>query len=156
MSEEYLSPSGNTYFIQDSPTEPIRLYEQDRLLTQLLGGILPEQADPTAFLAPMESVLDMACGTGGWAMHLAQTAPHLEVVGFDIDEPMIAYANTLARSGLLSNARFEVMDASGPLDYPDNYFDLVNARYFSVVPKKTWMAALREVMRITRPGGWIC
>jgi len=155
MSETHPSPSGNTYFIQETQTELIRLYEQDRLLTQLLGGVLPEHPDPAAFLAPMQTILDVACGTGGWAMSLAHIAPHLEIIGFDIDEQMIRYANALAQVGRFSTTSFEVMDASGPLDYPDHAFDLVNARYFSVVPRTTWMAALQEILRITKPGGWI-
>jgi len=86
---------------------------------------------------------------------MAQTYPHLEVMGFDIDDRMINYATTQARVGRVDNASFKVMNAVNPLDYPDNFFDLVNARYLAVIPINTWPKVIQELMRITRPGGFI-
>ena len=123
----------NSYFIQDSGAELARLVEQERAFERALGGLLPEHPDQDAFLAPFQRVLDIACGSGGWALTLAQTYPHLEVQGFDIDQRMINYANSQAKVGRLENASFRVADARKALDYPDDYFDIVNARWIAVI-----------------------
>lgn len=150
-----LPQNDSGYFIQDSGAELARLVEQERALEQALGGLLPEYPDQYAFVAPFHRVLDVACGSGGWALTMAHTYPHLEVLGCDIDERMINYANSQARVGRLDNASFRVMDARKPLDYPDNSFDLVNARWMTVIGTAAWPGAVREMVRITRPGGVI-
>src|SRR5262245_35040522 len=94
-------PSQSSYFIKDSGAELARLVEQERVFTKALGGLLPEHPDLDRFLALLQRVLDVACGSGAWALSLAQAYPHLQVEGFDIDERMISYANTQARAGRL-------------------------------------------------------
>jgi ubiquinone/menaquinone biosynthesis C-methylase UbiE len=145
----------NTYFIQDSGAELARVIELERVLTRGMGGLLPEHPDPSALVASFHRVLDVACGPGGWSLDLVQAYPHLQVEGFDIDQRMIDYANSQARVAGLDNARFRVMNAAGPLDYPTNYFDLVNARWLAVIPTDVYERAVRELVRITRPGGII-
>ena len=51
------------------------------------------------------------------------------MVGIDISEVMIRYARASVWSQGLENATFRVMDATGPLDFPDATFDLVNLRF---------------------------
>ena len=46
-------------------------------------------------------------------------------VGIDISQLMIDYATNLARSQELANVRFQVMDATQSLQFPDHTFDLV-------------------------------
>jgi SAM-dependent methyltransferase len=145
----------NTYFIHDSGAELARLVEQERFFQKALGGLLPEQPDLAAFLAPFHRVLDVASGSGGWVLEMARQYPHLEVIGFDIDARMIAYANTQAQVAGFDNASFRVMNAAEPLDFPDDYFDLVNARFMAVVGAAAWPHVTRELYRITRPGGII-
>ena len=145
----------NTYFIKDSGAELARLVEQERFFQKALGGLLPEHPDLPAFLAPLHRVLDVASGSGGWVLELARQYPHLEVTGFDIDARMIAYANTQAQVAGLDNASFRVMNAVEPLDFPDNYFDLVNARYLAAIPIEAWPRVMQELFRITRSGGII-
>ncbi len=155
ITPEPLEPekSESRYFVKDSGAELARLVEQEQAFTRALGGLIPEHPDLDTFLAPFHRILDVACGSGGWVLSLAQAYPHLEVMGFDIDERMISYANTQARVGGLDNASFRVMDLNQPLDYPDNYFDLVNARFMTVIPTTVWPSAERELVRITQPGG---
>jgi ubiquinone/menaquinone biosynthesis C-methylase UbiE len=149
------SKSESAYFIRDSGAELARLVEQEHALAKALGGLLPEHPDPSTFLAPFHRLLDAACGSGGWVLSLAQAYPHLQVMGFDIDARMIAYANTQAQVGGLTNASFQVMDARQPLDYPADFFDLVNARWLGGIGPDKWTSAIREFLRITRPGGTI-
>ena len=59
----------NTYFVQDRSNEDefARLRVLDRMLTTGMGGVLPEQPDPTRF----KRVLDVGCGAGGWLIETA-------------------------------------------------------------------------------------
>ena len=76
-------------------------------------------------------------------------------MGIDSDANMIDYARTQAQVGKLVNASFAVMDARLPLDYPDNFFDLVNARWLSAIGRDAWPLVMSELFRVTRPGGFI-
>src|SRR5712691_9601457 len=77
--EEYAS----TYIVQDrsNQEEMTRLQIQDQMVTTGMGGVLPEQSDPTVF----QRVLDVGCGTGGWLIQAAQTYPSMtKLLGVDI------------------------------------------------------------------------
>jgi SAM-dependent methyltransferase len=142
----------NTYFNDpESGAEMARLLEQDRLVTQGMGGLFSERAD----LSGIHRILDAACGPGGWAQEVAFAFPEIEVVGFDISRAMIDYARAQARVQGLNNLTFQVMDIQKPLDFLDNSFDLVNARFINFLPAAAWPKLLRELQRITRPGGTI-
>lgn len=143
--------SGHGYVIDaENAAEMARLMHQDQLLTQELGGLVTEPID----LSAVFQVLDIACGSGGWLLDLAATYPHLRGVGIDISQLMTDYANSLATSKGLSNVEFQVMDATKPLDFPDNSFDLVNARILTgFLSTQQWPALVQECYRIARPGG---
>src|SRR5258708_9307285 len=85
-----------TYFVQDRRNEEelLRLAEQDRLVTASMGGVLPEQADPSAF----RRVLDVACGSGGWVIEAAPTYPEMSLVGLDSSHRVIDYAHSQSAS----------------------------------------------------------
>ncbi len=144
----------NTYVIDpESATEMARLMNQDRIITDNMGRLLPEQLD----LSNTRTILDLACGPGAWALNIAFAYPKIEVVGIDISKTMIDYARAQAWSQGLNNASFKVMNVLKPLDFPDNSFDGINARLMvGFMPKSAWSALLQECWRITRPGGFIC
>lgn len=134
----------------ENAAEMARLMLQDHMLTTALGGLIPELSD----LSTIYQVLDIGCGPGGWLLDLATQCPHLQGTGIDISQLMIDYANTLATSKGLSTLQFRVMDATGPLDFPDNTFDLINARILTgFLSREQWTELLSECFRITRPGG---
>lgn len=143
--------TGNTYiFDLNSPAELARLINQDRFLTQAMGG--PFAGLPT--LPAGANVLDVACGPGGWVLDTAFEYPDLEVAGIDLSEPMITYAIARARTQGRANTSFGVMDITQPLDFSDASFDLVNARLLlGVLKRDAWDAFLDECTRILRPGG---
>jgi SAM-dependent methyltransferase len=74
-------------------------------------------------LAEPGRVLDVACGSGGPALHLARTTPH-EVVGVDVHEAGIAAAERQAEEqNLGGRAHFEQADATQRLPFDDESFD---------------------------------
>ena len=145
-------PSGYEGYVMDAENaaEMARLMVQDHLLTQAMGGLVPEQSD----LSQVYHVLDIACGSGGWLLDLATQHPHMQGVGIDISQLMMEYATSLATSRGLPNVQFRVMDATQPLHFPDSTFDLVNARILTgFLSTHQWSALIQECYRITRPRG---
>ena len=142
----------NIYFNDpESGAEMARLMDQDRLITRGMGGLFPERSD----LSGIQRILDIACGPGGWAQEVAYAYPEIEVVGFDVSQAMIDYARAQVRLKHLENASFMVMDARNPLDFSDNSFDLVNARFIAFLGPAGWPKLMQECQRVTRPGGVI-
>src|SRR5437879_2739465 len=144
----------NTYLIDpESGAEMARLLQQDRLITHGMGGFLVERADDFTGIG---SILDIACGPGGWVQDIATAHPEIEFVGVDISQTMIAYAQAQAHVQGLKNARFLVMDAIGSLAFPDQSFVMVNGRFLvSFLHTHMWAQLVRECWRVLRPGGII-
>jgi len=146
----------STYFVQDRSNEEelTRLHAQDQMLTAGMGGVLPEQRDPTIF----QRVLDVGCGTGDWLIETAKTYPTISLlVGVDISKKMLEYAGAQAETQQVSDrVQFRTMDALRMLEFPNGYFDLVNERLgASFLRKWDWPKLLSEFQRVTRPGGVI-
>jgi ubiquinone/menaquinone biosynthesis C-methylase UbiE len=146
----------STYFVQDrsNADEMTRLTIQDQMLTASMGGVLPEQPNSTIF----QRVLDVGCGTGNWLIEAAKTYPTMSLlVGVDISSRMIEYARTQAKEQQVSDrVQFQTMDALRMLEFPREYFYLVNLRLgFSFLRTWDWPKLLDEFQRVTRPGGTI-
>src|ERR1700757_2146673 len=118
----------STYFVQNrsSHQEMSRLQVQDQMLTVSMGGALPEQADPMRF----QRVLDVGCGTGDWLIAAAKTYPSMSLlIGADISAKMLRSARSQAEDQQVHDrVEFAVMDALRRLEFPDDFFDLVNQR----------------------------
>ncbi len=141
-----------TYFVQQkSEKELTRLAIQDQMITAAMGGVLPEQPDPTAF----HRVLDVGCGTGGWLLEAAQIYPTMSLTGIDIGRPMIEYARAQAETHQVNNrVDFRIMDALLILEFRSACFDLVNLRLGSSFLRTwDWPKMLSELLRVTRPEG---
>jgi len=144
----------NFYLLGDSQAEMVQLIKTDQLFTTDLGGLLPEQ--PVQAIAQLHDVLDIGCGPGGWVLEMAYANPRLQATGIDISQGMIDYATTLARANGLDNAKFHVANALDPLGFPEASFDLVNVRQLDGgVPATAWPGLVKEMVRVTRPGGII-
>lgn len=96
-------------------------------------------------------VLDIGCGIGGPAMLLAQEYG-AQVVGVDLEAPLIARAQRVSKEcGLDNQVEFKVVEA-GPLQAQDAEFDVVySAGAFTQVEDK--QAMFEECKRALKPGG---
>lgn len=144
----------STYFVENRSRadDLARLQIQDQMLTEAMGGVLPEQADPTR----LQRVLDVGCGTGGWLIEAARMYPSLSMlVGIDVSTCMVECARAQAAAHHLSDrVAFQVMDALRMLEFPDDFFDLVNQRSgVSFLRTWEWPKLLQEYQRVIRPGG---
>lgn len=110
-----------------------------------------EFADQLGVL-PESEVLEVGSGSGGPAVYLAATRG-CRVTGVDINEHGVRNARKLAQDrGLTERARFEAVDASRPLPFPDGHFDAVvsNDAMCHITNR---LAVLRDWHRVLRPGG---
>jgi ubiquinone/menaquinone biosynthesis C-methylase UbiE len=139
--------------VQDrqSQQELRRLTIQDHLITASMGGVLPEQPDAANF----RRVLDVGCATGGWVIEAAKTYPAMSLFGIDISSTMIEYARSRAtEQHVADRVEFRAMDALRMLEFPVCFFDLVNLRFsLSWLRTWDWPKMLREMLRVTCPGG---
>jgi ubiquinone/menaquinone biosynthesis C-methylase UbiE len=103
-------------------------------------------------LTANSSVLEIGCGSGVYALHLAQTTG-CRITGLDINALGIHNANQLAQnSGQGKQVRFEVCDASKPLPFADESFDAIFSNdVLCHIPGRP--ALLREMYRVLKSGG---
>ena len=97
-----MSHSG--YFAdQEDMRELVRLLKQGQMLTETAGGVLPEQDDLRRF----HDILDLACGPGEWVMALSKASPLLHIVGVDLSQRMIEYAQSLIPAARNQDVQFQ-------------------------------------------------
>jgi ubiquinone/menaquinone biosynthesis C-methylase UbiE len=96
-------------------------------------------------------VLDVACGTGGPTLFLAQTAA-CRVTGIDLNEQGIATArHTALEAGLHARAHFQVADVREPMPFPPGTFDaLVCIDAILHFPDR--LQLLKDWFRVLQPG----
>src|SRR5258708_11243118 len=105
----------------DSNVEIARLINQDQAFTSTMG-LLPRGLQ----LHEGAHVLDVACGPAGWTRSLAEKYPAAQVLGVDISQNMLDYANAASQAENLSNISFQHLHITTPSDLANCSFDLVN------------------------------
>lgn len=106
--------------------------------------------------APIETVLELGAGTAEGALALARRFPQAQLTVTDISPYMLVISqHKFNKAGLGKSATFEQVDAR-KTPYSDNSFDLVTSSLlFHETPKEWTPKILREMYRITKPGGWV-
>lgn len=105
-------------------------------------------------IAPDFTILDVGCGGGRTVSKLAALATQGKVYGVDFSDASVA-ASTKTNARWIAAGRVEIREASvSQLPFADATFDLVTA-----VETHFWWpnlpADMREVFRVTRPGGTV-
>jgi SAM-dependent methyltransferase len=98
------------------------------------------------------SLLEIGCGSGGYALHLAEKIG-CQIVGVDINESGIRSAKELAQTRALgSRARFEQCDVSKNLPFDNETFDAAFSNdVLCHVPGR--LDLLVEMFRVLKPSG---
>lgn len=106
----------------------------------------------SAQIRPGDRVLDLACGSGSFAVLLTKHFTEIEVVGLDGDPDILEQARKKAQRQNL-DLKFD-QGMAHAMPYGDDEFDVVFSSLFfhhlSTLDKKS---ALAEIRRVLRPGG---
>ncbi|KAJ7137904.1 S-adenosyl-L-methionine-dependent methyltransferase [Mycena epipterygia] len=150
----------STPFLQDSTGRPYilpvneeretdRLEVQHRMWRLLAGGLYPASAEDKIgelMAANNPAIMDVGCGSGIWAIEMAEKYPNARVVGVD----NAANVN-LARP---KNFEFVRMDLTVGLPPVDGGYDIIHARCLTGHLKDP-AAFVRSVYEFLKPGGLI-
>jgi ubiquinone/menaquinone biosynthesis C-methylase UbiE len=129
------------YMFPRNPSEIDRLDIQHYALKEAVGA---------NYLAPVvepSRVLDVGCGTGQWGFEVCQQFPQALIVGFDLASGKLGWPPRyrLVKGNLLQG-----------LPFAADQFDFVHQRLLvSGVPVASWPSVVAELVRVTKPGGWI-
>ncbi|KAF7316779.1 Methyltransf-25 domain-containing protein [Mycena chlorophos] len=121
---------------------------------------------------PPQTILDLGCGGGNWALEMAQQYPEAHVVGFDLHriQPELLeldafYMRCLEDSGqspktlpivdeLANRVEWIHGNLLDGLPFISDYFDFVHISGISMgVPEDEWQFVLEEVCRVLRGNG---
>ena len=100
-----------------------------------------------------QAVLDIACGTGDFSLAIAgRMHPDSRITGLDLSEGMLAVMrDKVARAGLEDRISCEQGDSEA-MRFADASFDVVTIA-FGIRNFAHREAALREILRVLKPGG---
>ena len=110
-------------------------------------ALLVEAARPR----PTDETLDVACGPGSVVVAMARRARHS--IGLDATAAMLAEARRLAETEAMPNVEWRQGDVYA-LPFESDRFDIVTCR-FAFHHLENPAAALREMVRVCKPGGSI-
>ena len=98
-------------------------------------------------------ILDLATGTGDFAVALTQLKP-TQIIGMDISSGMLAVGKNKMKEKKLDHVVEMVLGDSEDMPFDDNYFDAVTVG-FGVRNYENLEKGLKEMLRVTRLGGKI-
>lgn len=102
-----------------------------------------------------QDILDVATGTGDFAIEAAEVLRPRSVTGIDISEGMMAVGRKkVEERGLSSIISMRREDCMG-MSLADNSFDAVTSA-FGIRNFPDLDKGLREMCRVMKPGGWLC
>lgn len=102
---------------------------------------------------PKLKILDVGAGSGTISITFAKAIPDGHVMATDLNEDILLRAASIARSESIKNIEIRQADAYN-LPFADAAFDVTHCHQMLCHLKAPW-DALREMMRVTKPGGLV-
>lgn len=98
--------------------------------------------------------LDLPVGTGRFFLFLLERGRRHRMLGIDLSTGMLQVCQEEQRERT-GEIRLAMGDAFS-LPLPDDSVDIITSlRFFHLLPKRFWPAALAEMRRVIRPGGFV-
>eukprot|EP01105_Mastigella_eilhardi_P026203 TRINITY_DN743_c0_g2_i1.p2 TRINITY_DN743_c0_g2~~TRINITY_DN743_c0_g2_i1.p2 ORF type:complete len:356 (-),score=99.23 TRINITY_DN743_c0_g2_i1:54-1121(-) len=103
-------------------------------------------------------VLDLGCGRGRVAAHVARLVPDSKVSGVNIENSQVENGNEYAAfSGIADRLKLTHGDYNEPLPFDDGTFDGVyEIQAFSLCRGGNFKSLFKEIFRVCKPGGRVC
>jgi ubiquinone/menaquinone biosynthesis C-methylase UbiE len=132
------------YLLPKDALEDQRLNYQHHVLYKTISNHYLAPISPTT-----ATMLDVGTGTGIWPVDMAALFPHAHIVGVDVSLASLP-------SPLPTTCLFVQANILKGLPFPDQQFDFTHQRFLvAAIPALHWPAVVRELVRVTRPGGWV-
>ena len=149
---------GVPYALPKDMGEANRLDLQHYIARYALRGnyLAPIGTGPGQFV-PHE-ILDVGTGTGRWAREVAVAFPQANVVGTDIVPPPVDVQSDqgVGPDPRPDNYTFLPGNVLEGLPFDDASFDFTHMRLlYAGIPKAQWSSVVADLVRVTRPGGWV-
>jgi len=132
-----------SYYMPNDDVENDRLDLQHHLMTIMYDDQL--YVCPAGKDKPLSSVLDAGCGTGIWAIDVADANPQAMVVGVDL--------SPIQPRDVPTNLEFIVDDLEEEWA-PNKDFDFINMRYL-IGSIKDWPKLISQAFQHLTPGGYL-
>lgn len=119
-----------------------------------IGGPQPAMVDLLAAWPPDGPILDVGCGTGDLAIHLARAG--YETLGIDFVEAAIVQAQekrSRLPSDVAGHVEFQVADALRPSRLGRSFGAVVDSGFFHLFPPEAGDAFVDELAQVIRRGG---
>lgn len=117
---------------------------------QITHNVLNRVFDGRLLFPPLtrpRRILDLGYGSADWAIEVAEQNERCDVLGVDI--------NPRQPEEVPSNLYLQVDDLNRRFTFPAHSFDLVHSRLMaSGIHINRWREYMRDMFRVTRPGGW--
>ncbi|KAL1974093.1 hypothetical protein VTN31DRAFT_5653 [Thermomyces dupontii] len=146
---EYRHENGRRYhkFRDGSYLLPNDELENDRL--DMVHEMCLVMLHRKLYLAPImnpQRVIDLATGTGIWAIDFADQHPQAEVIGCDL--------SPIQPTLVPPNLKFLVDDIESEWAYESKPFDFIHARFLAL-SIKDFGKLIKQCYRSVKPGGWV-
>ena len=150
-----LSPDGHIGVVRDIFTTISPRYDFPNHLLSFRRDVGWRRAvAETMHFRRTSQFLDVATGTADLAIAAARRHPRISVTGIDFAAPMLAIGRRKVRAAGLSERIRLVEGDAVSLPFPDGSFDVAAVAFgMRNIPDK--LRALREMARVTAPGGQV-
>ncbi|KAF9172890.1 hypothetical protein BGX21_001860 [Mortierella sp. AD011] len=138
------------YMLPNDLAESDRLDAQHYIVRYMFKGNYNVRLDRNSNI----KILDVATGTGVWALEMALEFPKASVYGIDLS-PIFPTPETSSRA-VPPNCYFQLCNVLDGLPFPDNYFDFVYQRLlvYALTPAQRKQVNT-ELLRVLKPSGHI-
>ena len=133
---------------QDAYGLPIDELEQERNDLQHLKYylLMEERLHYSPLPEEPKEILDIGCGSGIWAIDIADKYPSAHVIGVDIAPVQPSYVPP--------NCEFQIDDMERDWLFADNTFDFIHIRDL-VYAVRNWPRLIEQAKRALKPGGYL-
>lgn len=132
------------YLLPKDALEDQRLNYQHHVLYRTISNHYLAPISPTT-----ATILDVGTGTGIWPIEMATIFPQAQILGVDVALSSLPHP-------LPARCLFAQANILHGLPLADQQFDFTHQRLLvAAIPTRQWPEVIRELVRVTRVGGWV-